>query len=92
MPTRRGRPNTRRATPWGRTLSDATGKWSNGATTLDVFVVTEWKWSNGGTTLDVFVFKPGVKIAGGDVVPFGAIYIKSVMGEPDEAGTNCYRA
>ena len=75
MPTRRGRPNTRRATPWGRTLSDATGKWSNGA-----------------TTLDVFVFKPGVKIAGGDVVPFGAIYIKSVMGEPDEAGTNCYRA
>jgi len=73
MPPRRGRPNTRRATPWGRTLSDATGK-----------------WSNSGATLDVFVFKPGVKIAG-DVVPFGATYIKSVMAEPDAAGTNCYR-
>jgi hypothetical protein len=61
--------------PWGWTHDD----------------VIEWVWSDGATKLVVELDKPGIKTAGGDILPFGRVVIFSSIVDP-EAGTTCYRA
>jgi hypothetical protein len=66
--------------PWGKTLNDGTG--------------TDWIWNDGATKLYVSVDKPGIKTAGGDIVPVGRILIgKFLISNPSDPGGNpCYRA
>lgn len=52
---------------------------------------TAWVSSDGARMLYVNVDKPGIKTAGGDIVPFGRIFIESWIVDP-EVGTICYRA
>jgi hypothetical protein len=64
--------------PWGWTTND--GIW--------------WMWSDGAKTLSVLLGKPGVKTAGGDIVPWGTISILSTTANPEgpSGPSICYRA